>query len=369
MPVEEPRRVEFAEKISKLRRHVKNLDMEGLLLTQQSSIAWLTGGAETFIMLASVDSAGPLLVTHDAVHLICTNIEAPRILEEELSGLDIVDAHYPWHEKKRAWTATIERIINNGRWVEETDPRIAPHLVECFSVLSEAEQERYRWIGERAEGAIRAACMAIRAGMSEFEIAGILSAEAHRREIWPVLTLVAADDRLRKHRHPIATSNRVERCVMLVLCARRWGLIANLTRLVHFGPVPEDLKHRHRAVCVVDSTFIHETRPGVAYGKIFRKAQAAYAEQGFADEWQLHHQGGPSGYLGRIFLTTPETREVVHEGQSVAWNPSIAGTKSEDTILVHDTHNEFITSARHWPMIEIEVGGITYERPDILVQT
>ena len=259
--------------------------------------------------------------------------------------------------------------MNGERWADETDPQVAPYLMECFSVLSEAEQERYRWLGTRSEEAIRAACLAVRPGMTEFEIAGILSAEAHRREIWPALTLIAADNRLRKHRHPIATPNRVERCVMLVLCARRWGLIANLTRLVHFGPVPEDLKRRHRAVCTVDATFIHATRPGVAYGEIFRKGQAAYGEQGFPDEWRLHHQGGPSGYLGRIFLATPESKEVVHQGQSVAWNPSIAGTKSEDTILVHSTHNELITKAQEWPMIEVEVGDATYERPDILVRT
>lgn len=365
----ESRRKEFAEKTSKLRAHMDQLGLDGLLLTQQSSVSWLTAGAETLIVLASVDASGPLLVTRDVVHLICPNIEAPRLLEEELAGLDIIDDHFPWHEEEQAQAARIGKIIGQRQWAKDTDPQVAARLVECFSVLSEAEHERYRWVGERSEEAIRAACRKVRPGMTEFEIAGILSAEAHRREIWPVLTLVAADDRLRKHRHPIATSNRLGHCVMLVLCARKWGLIANLSRLVHFGPMPEDLKHRHRAVCVVDATFIHETRPGISYGEIFRKAQAAYAEQGFADEWELHHQGGPSGYLGRIFKATPDSTELVQAGQSVAWNPSIAGTKSEDTILVHDTHNEFITKAREWPMLEVEVGGVKYERCDILVRS
>jgi antitoxin VapB len=119
----------------------------------------------------------------------------------------------------------------------------------------------------------------------------------------------------------------------------------------------------------VDATFIHETRPGVSYGEIFRKGQACYAQQGFADEWQLHHQGGPSGYLGRLFTATPDSKELVHEAQAVAWNPSIAGTKSEDTLLVHAKRVEFLTAARNWPMLEISVGGKPYERPDILVRS
>ncbi|HQP98461.1 MAG TPA: M24 family metallopeptidase [bacterium] len=369
MPVEQSRRDEFAEKLLKIRRIIENLGLDGLLLTEQSTIAWLTGGAETFIMFASVESCGPLLVTQDSVSLICSSIETPRLLDEEFPGLDLVDLHYPWHKESRALAAKIEDIIDGGKWVSETDPTVRSHILECYSVLTEAEQDRYRWIGTRSEEAVRTACLNIKKGMSEFEIAGILSAEAHKREIWPALILVAADERLRKHRHPIPTANRVEDCVMLVLCARRWGLIANLTRLVHFGPVPDDLARKHKAVCTVDATFIHETRPGVSYGEIFRKAQACYAKQGFADEWELHHQGGPSGYLGRLFKAIPDSRELVHEGQAVAWNPSITGTKSEDTLLVHAKRIEFVTAARDWPMLEIGIGSKKYERPDILVRS
>ncbi len=365
---DQPREDEFAAKLAKLRGHMQKEGLEGLLLTQQSSVAWLTGGAESHIVLASVDSAGPLMITQDSVYLLCPNIEAPRMLEEELSGLDVIDCRYPWYEEAHGETANLKSIIDDRRWTKDTDSNIAAYLTECLSSLSEAEQERYRWVGKQAEEAIREACHEVRKGMTEFEIAGILSAKAHEREIWPVLVLVAADDRLRQHRHPIPTSNSVENSVMLVLCARRWGLIANLTRIVHIGSVPEDLRKRHKAVCTVDATFIHETRPGVSYGEVFAKGQAAYADQGYPDEWMLHHQGGPTSYLGRLFKATPESKARVHVGQAVAWNPSIAGTKSEDTFLVQGDTNEIITDAKDWPMLEVQVGAVKYERPDILVQ-
>ena len=55
------------------------------------------------------------------------------------------------------------------------------------------------------------------------------------------------------------------------------------------------------------------------------------------------------------------------------WRPAhrlleIPGTKCEDTILVQDTHNEVITNARDWPMLEVESDGVKYQRPDFLVK-
>ena len=46
-----------------------------------------------------------------------------------------------------------------------------------------------------------------------------------------------------------------------------------------------------------------------------------------------HHQGGPCGYQGRDYLGSPSAPGVVLENQPYAWNPSITGTKSEDTIM------------------------------------
>jgi antitoxin VapB len=50
-----------------------------------------------------------------------------------------------------------------------------------------------------------------------------------------------------------------------------------------------------------------------------------------------------------------------------AWNPSITGTKSEDTILVTETGNEILTSISGWPVISVDIDGDTIERPAILI--
>ena len=94
---------------------------------------------------------------------------------------------------------------------------------------------------------------------------------------------------------------------------------------------------------------------------------AAYGETGYPDEWKLHHQGGSVGYEPREHVATAISEEIVWEGQAFAWNPSITGTKSEDTILVRKHSNEILTAIRGWPTIEVRIDDQVIPRPAILV--
>ncbi|MGH7176491.1 MAG: M24 family metallopeptidase, partial [Tepidisphaeraceae bacterium] len=110
------------------------------------------------------------------------------------------------------------------------------------------------------------------------------------------------------------------------------------------------------------------TAPGATLGEMFGMIQRAYAESGFPNEWNLHHQGGPTGYATREALATPGSPLPVLANQAFAWNPSIAGTKSEDTILCGQSGIEFLTQpSKDWPTVEVERGGQVLQRPGILV--
>ena len=94
--------------------------------------------------------------------------------------------------------------------------------------------------------------------------------------------------------------------------------------------------------------------------------EEAYAGAGYADEWQLHHQGGACGYDGRDYLGTPTCQETVVSNQAFAWNPSIAGTKSEDTVLVTNQGHEILSIADGWPTSTFVLDNQTCRRPVIL---
>jgi antitoxin VapB len=178
--------------------------------------------------------------------------------------------------------------------------------------------------------------------------------------------LVATDERIYKFRHPLPTPKKMERYAMIVLCGRWKGLVASITRLVHFGPLPEEIRRKMEATAQVDATYIAATRPGVQLCDVFQQAVDAYASTGYAGEWRLHHQGGPAGYEPREFITTPSTTDAVSAGQVYAWNPSITGTKSEDSLLVGESSNEVLTTIAGWPEIRATVDGKPFSRPAIL---
>lgn len=102
--------------------------------------------------------------------------------------------------------------------------------------------------------------------------------------------------------------------------------------------------------------------------KILEAGQKAYEAEGYKDEWKEHHQGGAIGYLEREWIVYPGLKEKVRERQAFAWNPTIKGTKCEDTIICFKDGIEILTEIKGWPKIEVTVNGKTFYRPAILVR-
>ena len=153
---------------------------------------------------------------------------------------------------------------------------------------------------------------------------------------------------------------------MVSVNARKWGLIVSLTRFVYFGKFPEDLMQKYEANVFIDCTFMAATRPGTPAREVLQRGIDAYREKGFPEEWKLHHQGGSIGYTGRDYRTNFNTPDIVQENQAFTWNPSITGSKSEDTILATSAGPVLLTKPAIFPETRIEVDGYTFQRPGIL---
>jgi Xaa-Pro dipeptidase len=153
---------------------------------------------------------------------------------------------------------------------------------------------------------------------------------------------------------------------MIVVCAQRGGMIASFTRLVCSGRVPDELERRTLAVAHVNAKLLSATRPTTSGAELYRLAAATYAEEGYPDEERLHHQGGATGYRTRDWLAHPASLEHVQLDQAFAWNPSITGTKVEETCVALDDGVEVLTATPDWPQIPVSVGGREYLSPNVL---
>jgi len=358
---------EYQAKQNQIKSFMKEQGLEALLLRRVSSFAWATCGASSFINRASTDGTGSLLLTPEANYLITTNIEAVRMEKEEKLAEQGWTFHaIPWHSSDDpvAELAKGLKLGADGFYPGAVD--VSNEISLLRTCLSSQEQERFRELGQSCAQAMDETIHQIRPGQTEFEIAGLLSEAAEKRGAQAIVNLIATDDRIYNFRHPLPTEKKLDRYAMVVLCGRKAGLVCSLTRLVHFGPIPAELKRKIEFVAHIDAMFIHSTRPGCVVGNVFQDALRVYKETGFADEWQLHHQGGPAGYEAREYIATPASNQMVEIGQTYAWNPSITGCKSEDTILVGASENEILSEIKGWPMIQVMIENKVYSRPAVL---
>jgi Xaa-Pro dipeptidase len=348
--------------------------LDGVLLQQRANFAWITGGRDNHIANNTEAGVAAILATADQRICLANSIEAPRMEREELARSGVGVVSFPWYDRKRA-AEKVREVVAGRKVAADIDPlglglpALPGDFVELRWSLTDEEIARYREGARRAARGMEQACRSIDFGDTEHEIAGTLDYHLHQNGLTPLVTLVASDERIENFRHPIPTAKTVEHYVMLVTCADYGGLISCLTRFVSFGPVPQELRAKAQVIADVDAAINLSTRPGKTLGDLFQVLQKAYADHGQADQWKRHHQGGPTGYANREAVATPDSAVVVRPNQAFAWNPSIVGIKSEDTILCTDGGIEVLTAASEdWPVLTGRFEGKELPRADILVR-
>jgi Xaa-Pro aminopeptidase len=370
---------EVQTKIELVRGWLQRHEMEAMLINSQANFAWLTGGGGNYVYFGDAAGIAFLLVTPNRTYLLTNNIEARRLQEEQVAGLPFDTVTWPWQDSARA-RQMIAGLCDVSKTVSDLGslglPKVSDGLPDGFLggfnqlryTMSPPEIERYRCLGQDAAQALEAVCFSFEPGESELDIAASLAFQCQKRNILPLVNLVGGDERIPRYRHPLPTGNPVLKTALIALTGRRQGLHISLSRLVSIGPVDHGLLGRHRSVVKVDARYILESRTGVTLGDVFSRAIDQYFLEGFPREWELHHQGGLTGYAGREIFATPDNKYRLKVNQVLTWNPSITGTKSEDTILITADGVEILTRTGSWPELEVELPMGNLNRPAILVR-
>ncbi|TVR41094.1 MAG: hypothetical protein EA402_13235 [Planctomycetota bacterium] len=358
-----------AEKLTRIRAYLKQHKLDAVVFGTRANFAWMTGGGDNHVVSQSEFGIACAVVTARQVSILTTNIEAERIKNEEpVSGCTV--KAYPWTE---SMDEALKKLLGSKKAAADFPVAGLKTLPGDFNAevraqLTPEAQRQYKSLGRDCSLAIETVARSLSVGDSGQQVEADLARHLLARGIQPFLILVAFDDRLKAYRHPTPTVNHLRHQAMLVVCGQRHGLIANLTRLVHFGPIPEDLLKRHQAACTIELALWQATQVGASWGSALKAGIDQYKKQGFAKEWELHHQGGPTGYSGRDFLVTPTEKRLIQPQQAVAWNPSITGTKTEDTFILGAENERLVVTeaSRNWPTIKVSLNGETVERPAIL---
>jgi len=360
---------EIKEKERRVRDFLKTKNLKGLILKRQANFSWMTCGGLNLVGIATEVGATTLLITENSKFVISNNIEAPRMIHEEgLEKQGFIVKTFPWHEDQEV--SIVKEIVEEGPLGSDVPfPNaigLPGEVAKLRYSLTSEEQKRYRWLGKKVSLALEKTMMKAKKGEKESAVVGRLCKELWKDRIDPITLMSAADDRVSNFRHPIPTEKRVEKYLMVSVNARKWGLIVSLTRFVHFGELPEELRRKYEANVFVDCTMMAHSLPGIPVKEVLQKGIDAYKEKGFPEEWKFHHQGGSIGYTGRDYRVSFNTPDIIQENQAFTWNPSITGTKSEDTILATSKGPQMITHPILYPTLSLNVAGISFNRPAIL---
>ncbi len=345
--------------IARVRAVAEEAGVAGVVLTRPGPVAWASGGANPPIdRTAPVDTVW-LAVSADALTVITTAVEAPRI-RAELVPPDIEVVAVPWWDTDALVAAAADALgASTGALGADGHPAFGRDLDRELAAarlpLSPPERDDLRDLGRGAAAAVETALREWQPGEPDRAIAARIAAGVEAAGADAPCLLVGGDERLAAFRHPVADGSRPRRTVMAVLVARRDGLHVALTRHAATAVDP-DLRRGLAACRAIHRGVLAACRPGAAFGDALQALADGYAVAGAPGEWRAHYQGGPIGFGQREFeiapcqTDSPWWRAPIATGVAVAWNPSLpGGAKDEDTYLVGADGPELVTATGEWP--------------------
>ena len=299
----------------------------GVVLTSPEVVSWYLDGVRTTVPFSGASVLAVLVSPHgDEVR--CYVNERDRLVDEW--GLS---------PQPVAWNAPL-----TAGWDAPLEASFEAELRAARAALLPGELARYRLLAREVAAAVTTVACDVRPRDTELAVASRLTAAVVAMAAEPVVVLVAGAGRL-GYRHPLPTGAELGAKAMLVVGARRNGMIVSLTRWVSFTPSSIDVR-----IAAVEADVLDATRVGRPIGNVFDDLVASYARHGFdRDEWRNHHQGGATGYFGRDPRAVSALTDVVQENHAFAWNPSAFGAKAEDTVIATSAGIDVLTVDPAWP--------------------
>ncbi len=341
-------------------------ELDAVWVAKPNSFAWLTGGSNVVNRDDDVGVAAAGYLRDEGFEVVTNNIEAGRLADEELpAAFDV--ASTPWYESSLA--AAVADATPDGGAADFDVPGLdSLDASRLRRPLGPTDVERYRGLGRDVAAALERVAGELRPDDTEREVAAGLRVALSARGIESPVVLVGGAERAQSYRHYTPSTAELGGYALLTVTAERGGLYASATRTVAFDGAPEWLGERHHAAMRVEATALEATRDAAAAdgasGDVFDAITDAYDDVGEAGEWRNHHQGGATGYAGREWIATPGSDDAVETPMAYAYNPTVRGAKSEDTVLVTDDGVEVLTRTGEWPTRTVSScdGPFTVER-------
>ncbi len=360
-------RRDAAEKLRRLRLWLAQAGLAGVLLSRRDNFAWATSGGDSRVLNNSEAGFGHLLVTPERHYLLAHSMDAARLFEEQVPGQGYELVSLRWHQGDPRRQA---QALAGGPLAADLPLEGAQLTNQQVSwlhyPLTELEIQRSRWLGHKTGTLLEELALQVAPGMSEVSIARRMQAAFMMEGIDLDVAIVGSDERIFRYRHPLPTRKPVSSYLLLHPAARRWGLHANVSRSLHFGAPPPPVEGAYQAAAALEARLLSRLAPGLPFARILELQKEWYAQLGFPGEWELHFQGGPTGY-GVVDAERCLTDSRVQLDQAFDWFITITGAKVEELTLLTGGGVEITSQAGGWPSVQVPTGQGPFAVPALWV--
>jgi Xaa-Pro dipeptidase len=344
--------------------------LDALVLGRQDNFAWVTAGGDSRVITTSEVGFAYLVLARDRRWLVSHAMDGQRFLDEQAPGQGYELETLYWHQGSPE-----ERVIEltQGMTVGADLPlpgarQYGAEIVDLHYPLTGLDLARCRWIGRTTNHILVQVAQGLELGTTEREVAARLLYEYALEGMTLDVLIVGFDDRVLRYRHPLATDKALQRYALLHPAARRWGLHANVTRLVHLEQPPSEIRRAIDAAQTVGAHVAAMLAPGVRFADVLAEQKRLYAQLGYPEEWNLHFQGGITGYTlaDPSRCLDPAARAV--SGQAYDYFITLTGAKFEELTLLTEKGVEFASLGPGWPARNVWTPSGIIQVPDVMIR-
>jgi len=350
----EPMAIEnVKQRIRAVRTELRKKRIDGLILTKPANVTYVTGflGEDSWAV-----------VTGNAVYLL-TDSRYTEQAQKECTGARIVERKGPIAEAagilltrlRSVKTAAVEKSISLGLCeILKKNANTRLKAVEDVVEHPRSRKDRAETAAIKAAASIAATAFerllpAIRAGITESEMAGILDLEIRRQGATNSFETIVAfgANASRPHHQPTQRKLRQRDSILIDFGARYKGYCSDITRSFAFGQPTTAYRHAWEIVKRAQAAAIQAARAGVDLTAIDAAPRDVIRESGLP----VYGHGTGHG-VGLEIHETPFLKEDakgrLETGQIITIEPGIyipgkLGVRIEDDILITETGCKILT--------------------------
>lgn len=360
---------DVVEKQARVRRFMRTQGLDALAIRRRDNFAWVTAGGDNHVVESSCDGFGALLFTPDAMFLLAYVQDCARIMEEEVDGQGYEAVQFAWHESdvEREIARRTNGLTVGADWGLPGATNVNAALQRHHSPLTPFDIARCREIGLECDRMLWEIAQEIRPGMTERQIAARVQARYTAAGYSMDVLLVGADERIARYRHTVPSDRALQRVLLVHPAANKYGLHANITRMLCFGEPPAATAKAYADAACIHAAVMSTLRPGVSFAQVLERQKSIHRQQGHENEWTRHFQGGITGYVLADPTLCLDPANLVAERQALDYFITVTGAKVEEFSLVDGGPAE-IASTGAWPRREVETAYGAASAPELLIR-